>query len=162
MATNVLLLHYNNYFNRTIKKLGTVAEYKTADTNYSICNDVNFVPGDGITTSLVLGFGNNPTNVFDNGSNYDYLVVMDSVSPAYTIQSRWFIMEENRTRDGQYELTLKRDVIADNLDDVLNATTYIEKGWLNSQSKLIFNSEGLQLNQIKEREILLKDKSNCP
>lgn len=162
MATNVLLLHYNNYFNRTIKKLDTVEEYKAADANYSICNGVNFVPGDGVTTSLVLGFGNNPSNIFDNGANYDYLVVMDSVAPDYTILSRWFIMEENRTRDGQFEFVLRRDVIADNLDEVKDATTYVEKGYVQPEDPMIFNNEGLQFNQIKQKETLLKDETGCP
>jgi hypothetical protein len=90
MTTNVLLLHYNNYFNRLVKKLNTVTEYKAADSNYSICNGVNFVPGDGAFTTLTLGYGNNPSNIFDNGANFDYLVVMDadSTAPDYTILSR--------------------------------------------------------------------------
>ena len=75
MATSILLLHYNNYFNRQIKKLGTVAAYKAADTDYKECTNVNFVPGDGAFTSVILGFGTNPTNIVNN---YDYLVVFDS------------------------------------------------------------------------------------
>lgn len=162
MATNVLLLHYNNYFNRIVKKLDTIGEYKTADTNYSICNGVNFVPGDGINTSLVLGFGNNPSNVFDNGANFDYLVVSDSTAPNYNILSRWFIIETNRTRDGQYEMRLRRDLIADNYDDVINSPMYIEKGYIsNLNDPLLYNKESLQVNQIKELEVPIKDKTEC-
>ena len=118
MATNVLLLHYNNYFNRKIKKLETVAEYKAADSttennvtvaNYSECLNINFNPGDGIVTSLILGYGTNPSSMFNPGANYDYLVVVDheedsSTTPptvTETINSRWFIMEAHRTRGKQ-------------------------------------------------------------
>lgn len=79
MATNVLLLHYNNYFNRTIKKLNTVSAYTTADSNNVVCTDINFIPGDGIITSLVLGKGQNPATIFTGSKdNFDYLVVYDS------------------------------------------------------------------------------------
>ena len=147
MTTNVLLLHYNNYFNRQVKKLDTVDAYKAADTNYKICNGVNFVPGDGVTTTLVLGYGNNPSNLFTNGEDYDYLVVMDSVAPAYTILSRWFILENRRTREGQYEIILKRDVIADNYSNILSAPIYVEKGYIEDiNNPFIYNKENLEVN----------------
>lgn len=173
MAINVLLLHYNNYFNRTIKKLETVDEYKAADSESVTENDVttviphwlettgvNFVPGDGIATSFIVG----TSNISD--MDFDYFLVYESVTEGQvttnTIKSRWFILEESRTRDGQYELGLRRDVIADNYDQVLDATTYIEKGNVQADNPLLFNKEGLMLNQIKESELLLKDKSTCP
>ena len=162
--SNVTLLHYNNYFNRTIKKLETVAEYKAADTVNSVAQyrdiaSINFVPGDNVTTTIVLG-------TTDLALDYDYLLVTHtntSVTPnVEVIDSRWFIMDEQRTRDGQYEVTLRRDVIADNLDEVLTADTYVEKGWLGADNPLIYNKESPNLNQIKKEEILLKDRSNCP
>lgn len=162
MTTNILLLHYNNYFNRIVKKLATVDEYKAADPDYAICNYVNFVPGDGVTTSLVLGQGTNPSNLFDDGPNFDYLVVMDSTSPDYSIVSRWFITEAVRTREGQYELSLKRDVIVDHYDDIVNSPIYIEKGYIsNTSDPLLYNKEGLEVNQIKQSEIAIKDKTEC-
>ena len=167
MATNVLLLHYNNYFNRRIKKLDTVAEYKSADTNYADCTNINFVPGDGVVTTLVLGYGTNPSNLFtDTKIGYDYLVVYDSTtvndSTTYTVLSRWFIMEAHRTRSKQYELVLKRDVIADNYTNILESPIYLEKGYINSTANpLLYNSESLALNQIKQYEIPLKDKTEC-
>lgn len=162
MTTNVLLLHYNNYFNRIVKKLDTVDEYKNADPNYHICNGINFVPGDGISTSLVLGFGNNPTNLFDNGEDCDYLVVMNGDNASYTIISRWFIVEQHRTRDGQYELILKRDVIADNYNEVITSPIFLEKGFINDvNDPLLYNSEAMNVNQIKQLEVPLKDETEC-
>ena len=75
---NIVLLHYNNYFNRRIKKLDTLAEYNSADSSAYQCNSINFNPNDGINTSVVLGFGVNPSHLFDNGCDYDYAVVYDN------------------------------------------------------------------------------------
>lgn len=162
MATSILLLHYNNYFNRTVKKLSTLQEYMQADSNAASCNNINFVPGDGITTSLVLGKGTNPTAMFDSGANYDYAVVFDSTDPNYPILSRWFIMESVRTREGQYDLSLKRDVLAEHFDEVMDAPCYIEKGIINDTSNpLIFNPEDISVNQIKQAETPLIDETNC-
>ena len=52
---NVTLLHYNNYFNRIVKKEASYAAYLTASPNYNKTTNINFVPGDGVSTSLVLG-----------------------------------------------------------------------------------------------------------
>ena len=168
---SVLLLHYNNYFNRIVKKLDTIAEYKAADTesgtaHYAECENINFVPGDGITTSLVLGYGANPAAIFNNGANYDYLVVEDVEDDdeqhtiTRTVNSRWFILEQHRTREKQYELILRRDVIADNLDDVINAPIYLEKGYINNTNNpLLYNKEAIAVNQIKQYEVALQDET---
>lgn len=157
MATNVLLLHYNNYYNRIVKKLATVAEYKAADANYKDCTNINFVPGDCVKTSLVLGFGTNPA---DLSNNFDYLVVYDSTDS--TILSRWFITENVRTREGQWEFSLKRDTIADNYDAVMGSTCFIEKGYVDEDDSAIFNKEDMTFNEIKDGEFLLKDETQCP
>lgn len=77
MGTSILLLHYNNYLNRIIKKLDTIADYQEADSHSATCDNINFVPGDGVLTSLVLGHGTNPAAIFNNGADYDYAVVFD-------------------------------------------------------------------------------------
>lgn len=77
MGTSILLLHYNNYFNRIIKKLDTIAKYREADSHSATCDNINFNPGDGVNTSLLLGHGTNPSAIFSNGADYDYAVVFD-------------------------------------------------------------------------------------
>lgn len=88
---NILLLHYNNYFNRRIKKLDTITEYTAADAYCYECDNINFNPNDDINASVTLGFGTNPVNVFANGCDYDYAVVFkeDATTPGtYIIKSR--------------------------------------------------------------------------
>ena len=88
MATSILLLHYNNYFNRIIKKLDTIADYQEADSHSATCDNINFVPGDGILTSLVLGHGTNPATIFSNEADYDYAVVFEPNDNEPIIKSR--------------------------------------------------------------------------
>ena len=154
MATNITLLNYNNYFNRIIKKESTLAAYKALDSNYTDIASVNFNPADGVNTELVVGTSSIP-------HNYDYLIVWDDSNSSIT--SRWFIMDEDRTRGGQYHLTLRRDVIIDHYDDIKNAPTFIEKGIITDvNDPLIYNKENMTYNQIKQSETLLKDATGMP
>ena len=154
----LLLLHYNNYFNRIIKKENTIADYKAADADYKEASNINFNHGDGVNTSLVLGLGQNGS-LFD-GNEFDYLVAYKVVDNVNVIDSRWFIVEQDRKRAGQYELTLKRDVMADNYADVINSPIFLEKGFINDvNDPLLYNSESMNLNQIKQFEIPLKDET---
>lgn len=171
--TRLLLLHYNNYYNRVIKRLDTVSDYMEADTedgvtHYADCANMNFNPADGLMTSAVLGFGTNPANIFENGADYDYMVVyeqsVDSETHVVTkdITSRWFILEADRTRGQQYELKLKRDVIADHYNQVIDSPIFLEKGYINDvNDPLLYNSESMNVNQIKQLEIPLKDETGC-
>ena len=156
----LLLLHYNNYFNRIIKKKDTIADYKAADADYKEVSNINFNPGDGVNTSIVLGLGQNG-NIFGN-NEFDYLVAYEVVGEANVINSRWFIVEQDRKRAGQYELTLKRDVLADNYNEVINSPIFLEKGFINDvNDPLLYNSESMNVNQIKQSEIPLMDETKC-
>ena len=143
---NLYLLKYNNYFNRTIKKLDTLNEYLVAPyyDGTSVLN-CSFNQDNGVTTTHVIN---------GNANNYNYLIASYDGT---TIDSRWFITDSKRERTGQYTLSLKRDTIADNYDTIINAPCFIEKGSLKSENPLIYNNEGLTFNQIKTSETLLKD-----
>ena len=155
----LLLLHYNNYFNRIIKKKDTIADYKSADANYKEVSNINFNPGDGVATSIVLGLGQNGS-IFTSTDEFDYLVAYETVDNKQVIDSRWFILEQDRKRGGQYELTLKRDVLADNYNDVINSPIFLEKGFINDvNDPLLYNSESMNVNQIKQLEIPLMDET---
>ena len=155
----LLLLHYNNYFNRIIKKKETIADYKAADTNYKEVSNINFNPGDGVATSIVLGLGQTGV-IFDANEEFDYLVAYETVNNEAVIDSRWFILEQDRKRAGQYELTLKRDVLADNYNAVINSPIFLEKGFINDvNDPLLYNSESMKFNQIKQSETPLMDET---
>lgn len=158
---NLLVCSFNNYYNRIVKKLDTVDAYRAATTPLFIdLTDVNFNPADGVTTKHVVGKG---TGMFLNWEQEgpNYCVVYEKVNNVETIKSRWFILDENRTRGGQYELSLRRDVLADY--DISESPIYVEKGMIKDvESPLLCNNESLTVNQIKTKEMLLKDKSLSP
>ena len=144
------LLNYNNYYNREYKKLYDLNDYLDY-MKYSWTN-VNFNPGDGITTSI-------PVN-YDGEVNY--LILTDNTVPGTVgeevIVSRWFIIESKFTRMGQRVLTLRRDILVD-YSSMATATVYAERGYVPNTSSLIYNSEGNSYNQIKKSEKLIKDES---
>lgn len=144
------LLNFNNYYNREYKKLYNLNDYLDY-MKYSWTN-VNFNPGDGITTSI-------PVN-YDGEVNY--LVLTDNSVPGTVGQevvvSRWFIIESKFTRMGQRIITLRRDILVD-YSTMATATVYAERGYVPNNSSLIYNSEGNSYNQIKKSEKLIKDES---
>ena len=153
---NILLLSgFNNYFNRVIKKYDDIASYESNSKSVSFASplEINFNPADGVRTEVIL-------NISEAVSESDYLLVI--IPSTQEIESRWFILDCDRTRTNQYKVTLKRDVIADNYNEIINSPCYIEKGTLNENDPLIFNSEGMSFNQIKKDEILLQDLSRVP
>lgn len=152
----ILLIHYNNYFNRTIKRLSSVAEYKAIDENYLDFSNVNFNPNDGVYATLTVGTGSIPN--YENGGP-DYLIAYNDKDE---IQNRWFILDIKRTRLGQYELALKRDSVCDFYDDVIDSSAIIERARVPQDNKLIFNKENFSYNQIKKNEMLLQDKTKMP
>lgn len=148
---NILLLSgFNNYFNRRIIKYSSIDDYLDTDHSEALLDleKINFNPNDNVGTKIILN------TTLDNA---DYLVVYDDDD---NIISRWFVLSNVRQRNGQYEHSLKRDVIADNLDTLMTSPIYVHKGMLSEDNPLILNSEGMSFNQIKTDETLLKDISN--
>lgn len=152
------LLHFNNYYNRIVKLFSTVAEYSQYILEAGTINPqeanpvtgVNFIPGDDINTSIIVNW---------SGAAPDYILVVDEND---VIQSRWFVLNHRRTRAGQFDLALHRDVMADYYYDILTVPVFIEKATIGANNPLIFNAEDMTFNQIKTSETLLKDASGCP
>lgn len=171
--TILLLKGYNNYFNRIKKSESSISAYKTASTSYLEYTNVNFDYQDGILTSLVVGSsqqqvivppateGADPTYKpidWDESGSPDYLIVHES----NVIKSRWFILEVVKIRGGQYKLALKRDVLVDFSEQIMNSPCFIEKGSINDvNNPLLLNSEGMSFNQQKQDETILRDSTNC-
>lgn len=146
--STVYLLKYNNYYNRIVKKEDTLGAYLTQDYLLDTFENVNFVPADGVNTTLTVNH---------QGTNPDYVVIANGND----IESRWFVVEADIIRGGQYSLTLHRDVIVDSYDLVVNAPCFIEKATLSNNDPFIFNSEDMTFNQIKQAETPLKDETGC-
>lgn len=143
-----LLKGYNNYFNRIIKGYETIAEYLAelgAGNYFLYSKEVNYNPADNVSTKLVMN---------DCPFEPDYLIYVDDQS---NIISRWFVMETVKTRQGQFEHTLRRDVIYDYHEGLLSSPVYVQKGMLQDNDPFILNSEGMSFNEIKTEETLLKD-----
>ena len=175
---NILLLKgYNNYFNRIVKREETISAYKSAvvdgnTLNYYELANANFNPNDGVVTELVIGKGDlkwdDKSTRFSQGDregryNPDYAVVYDMEPSVGTtsieiIYSRWFVTECERTRGGQYRIALKRDVLADFNEEIMNSPCFVEKGTISDvNNPLLLNAEGMRFNQIKNSEDFIKD-----
>lgn len=142
-------MKYNNYYNRIIKKLETITAYGEA-YNPVIKEGINFNPNDNINTQLTVNW--------DYDWEPDYVLVQDPVSGKFT---RWFIISSTRLRGKQYQMLLRHDLVADNLDSILDADCFIEKAILNSTDPFIYNSENITFNQIKQPETELIDETGC-
>ena len=148
MKVNLLYLSYNNYFNRIIKKESNLADYRKFSC--SLKEQVSFNPNDGIETDIMVNW----TEDFIP----DYCIV---IAENGTILTRWFIKDFVRTRAGQFHAFLRRDVVADHLESILDAKCFVKKGFVSNDNPLIFNREDFACNQIKKNEVLLKDNTSC-
>lgn len=147
---NLYIFKYNNYYNRIVKYEDTLADY--GQYIHLIQNVKDFGPNDGVNTSHVFG---SPAINYDGSG--DYVIYTDEYD---NIISRWFLIETKFTRAGQWNLTLRRDLVVDYYEDIIDADTYIEKAIVPDTDSLIFNSEQLAVNQIKKNQTPLKDRSN--
>lgn len=151
-----LLERFNNYFNRKIIKYESLSDYESHSKDFFIPENADeemipfdFNPNDNVTTEIIVN---------SVPFSPDYFLLMDEEQ---NIISRWFVIEEKRNRQGQWLYSLRRDVIADNLSELLDAPIFIHKAKLKKGDPFIFNSEGMSFNQIKKSETLLKDKTKC-
>lgn len=148
-------LRFNNYFNRQlIMKYGTTW-YRQLQIGFTP-NVQLFNYGDGINTTQIVNTVQ--WNDVDDKAP-DYCVVEDDTSLEY---SRWFVVEWKYIRAGQYQATLKRDVLADNYDAIMSSPMLISKGYVTPSDSAIFNYEGQAYNKIKTSETLLYDETGCP
>lgn len=149
---NLYFLIYNNYYNRIVKKEDTLSDYLDYLVGEPVQGVINWNPRDGVNTEQILN-----SWTYDNP---DYLVVTDDSNQ---IVSRWFVIESEYLRNQQYRVSLHRDVVVDNYDDVIGAPCFIEKATPQSiRDPAIYNNEDMTFNQIKQNETLLWDETQCP
>lgn len=171
----LILLAYNAYYNRFLKYEALLQDYldNSEGSDYLIKN-VNFNPADGLNTIHIAGNGelDNRLEFIDYSFTYALLI---EYNPALTtreeiyadedtkILSKWFILDNDRTRGGQYRLSLRRDVLVDYMKQIKTSPIFVEKGIITDlENPLLLNNEDRLVNQIKKQEILLKDKTDCP
>ena len=148
---DLYFLVYNNYYNKTYKREELLESY--LPYRVAVVEDCElWNPGDGVSTSQVLDY-ESTANVFP-----DYMIA----AIGNEIKSRWFILDADRLRNGQYRVTLRRDVIADNIGNLLRSPMMIERALLPESSDLIYNSENITVNQIKTKETPIKDETKVP
>ena len=153
---NLYFLQYNNYFNRQTKPHRTITNWFLP---YQIGSTVGvqlFNYGDGVDTTQVVN-----TSAWVNENRVpDYCVVEDQTNGS---RQYWYVVEWKYLRRGQYEATLKRDVLSENYDIIITAPMLIKKGTVaSSNDPAMFNSEGQAYNQIKSDEVPLYDATGCP
>lgn len=146
---DLYLLNYNNYFNRQVKRLNTLQEYLVYQVG-DVLASANFIIGDGINAEHI--FNTYQMRIAD-GVAPNYMIAVDSNNNI----TRWFVIEIERTRTGQYKYTFRRDIVADNLDAIIDAPCFIEKATVDSTSPFIFNDEKIKVNQILKDERYLTD-----
>lgn len=146
---NLYFLKFNNYINRIIKKFDTIEEYipYVSGTRENI--NINLNDGVNASTEAI-----NLKSTDSEITKSNYIVIEDTETLEL---SRWFIMECKKTRGKQYIFSLRRDVIADNYDDVLNAKSFIYKGYVEHPDPACVVKENLSFNQIKKEELYLKE-----
>ena len=147
----LLLLKYNNYYNRILKGYDNIDGYKLAvgTSGYAEIGGVNFNPRDGINTYHTI---NTPFE-------FDYMLVFDDTEP-YTIRSRWFVIDSQYENLLQRTVTLRRDVLYDYSGIYGTVPAFIEKGSVASSDSAIYNLENMTFNQVLKSTSFLKDASN--
>lgn len=148
---SIYIYNYNNYYNRQFKREGSLNLYGESIHTQT---GINFNPNDGVNTQLVVGKAGNEYHGLG-----DYLIYSDD---GVNITSRWFIIESVRVRQGQYNVTLRRDVIADNISRIKDSPMLVERALLREDDNLIYNSEDIVVNQIKTNETPIKDETQVP
>ena len=148
----VLLSGYNNYYNRIYKRENTIQEYIEASSEYVVFQDgMNFEYRDGVSTEKLFN-----TGAFTGEPNY--LLLKENANDTVP-SSRWFVVDWEMVRGNQYKAILRRDLLADNYEEIMKSPCFIEKGYVGPEDSAIFNKENFTVNQIKTRETLLKDDS---
>ena len=148
MKYNLYLLNFNNYYNRQVRKMSSIQDYIDGGYLINTLQDCNFEFRDGINSELTINYA-----YVDQEP--DYILVEDKTDNHFT---RWFVVDSELTRGGQYRFTIRRDVIAEYFDTIRNSDCLVKKGYVDNNSILAFNREDQQYNKIKTSEKLLKDK----
>lgn len=152
------LYENHSYYNRKIVRYQYPWQYdEDLGPSSAVMSSVTFNPNNGITTTQIINY--DIDSVYADGSySPSYCLVCDTDGK---IVSRWWITGHTRIRNGQFSLSLLRDVIADYFDEVMSAPSFVRKGYITTiNDPAIYNNEDMAFNQIKQSETLIKDITN--
>lgn len=151
------LENYNNYFNRIVKptaNINTLQEFEAAGLvsgEAAYFTNIAFNFNDDVQTTQIINWTYNWTP--------DYMLLIDPVNES--IHSTWFVMDAVYTRNGQYKVSLKRDVVNDFYNSVISSPCFVEKATITDPlNPLLYNDEGVRFNQIKTKEAQLFDETD--
>ena len=143
MKVNYCFLErFNNYFNRKLIRYADLQDYEdNSQASFIPLNSENsnpalfdFNPNDNITSEIIVN---------DVPFDPDYFLILDPEDES--IMQRWFVLEQKRNRKGQWTYFLRRDVLADSYNEVVNAPVYVERGIISDlNSPLLLNNEEMQ------------------
>ena len=151
----LILYKGNNYYNRKIIREKSDEDYvlKHDFVELASIESIAFIVNDNLRTTQIINYDH---DLYGFG---DYVILYNEDN---TISSRWWVTNSTVIRNGQVKLDLLRDVIADWYDEVMDAATFIRKGYPQSvNDPAIFNSETMTFNQIKQKETFIKDETKC-
>lgn len=148
---NLYLLKFYSYQDRKLWFTDSLDKYQSNGFGYKAIDiGVSFKMNDGITTEQVTNY---------NPEGYNYLICeIDGV-----IKSRWYILKATKLRTNQYQLSLKRDTLADYYNNYKDLNVSISRAMpLDTSDVNIFNPESIKLNTIKSEEWEIKDETQVP
>lgn len=146
---NLHILKYNNYFNRFMKREANLDGYLAEAELHHVVAATNFNENDGVSAVHVVNFSG-PVAPFEG----DYAILEEDGQ----IISRWFVLENQWTRKGQYRLTLRRDLVVDYFSDFADSAFYIRHGYPDGiDDPAIWNTDPVSFNEIRKGVRLLRD-----
>lgn len=142
----IYYFNFNNYTNRVVKGFATLTEYIQNAEYIGKSNTVNFNKTNDLEANVIC--------YLDNYKSPDYAILCEED----TIVSRWFVISETRGNKNNYQLNLKRDIVYDNLELILNnENTLIKRGYVKDTETAILNDEEpFSFNEYKREEWLMK------
>lgn len=156
MRKNVYgLKNFTSYFDRKVMRLSSFDEYVDGRDYWSTVQ-TSFAMNDGVLSSVVFNLTTGEMESIETGGIPNYVIVCDEEN---NVLSRWYVTEGKYVREGQYELSIRRDVVADYMDEILDADCLIDRAPLPPTSPYIYNREDMAFNQIKVGEALIKDET---
>ena len=146
----------NLYFLKFLGKINRIVKTYPDLTGYTpyIINDIG--PIDATHFPYNDGIKAYQTYNFSQYLSPDYAIIVDDQG---SVTSRWYVEELTYRANGQTRVSFMRDVLADFKEDVLSATSLIQKATVSDNDPAIYNQEAISFNQIKQDETLLKDQT---